>query len=133
MLKTMIALILLGAAAALPAYAQMAPGRGTAPTAHPAPATAQASATGAPRTSAAGQFTTEAAAKAHCPTDTIVWANLSSKAYHTSSERYYGKTKRGAYMCLKEAEAAGFHAPGARASKTATKTGGGSAPTTTKK
>jgi hypothetical protein len=72
---------------------------------------------------ASNQFSSEQAAKAHCPADTIVWVNLgSSKAYHTSSDRYYGKTKHGAYMCQKEAEQTGFHAPGARASKTATKT-----------
>ena len=86
-----------------------------------APAGAGASA--AQSALASNQFSSEQAAKAHCPADTIVWVNLGgSKAYHTSSDRYYGKTKHGAYMCQKEAEQTGFHAPGARASKTATKT-----------
>jgi hypothetical protein len=72
---------------------------------------------------AAGQFSTEQAAKTHCPGDTIVWANTGgSKAYHTSSDRFYGKTKRGAYMCQKEAEQAGFHPAGSRGKKTAAKT-----------
>ena len=57
------------------------------------------------------QFKTEAEAKASCPTDTVVWANLKSKIYHPSTSKVYGKTKQGAYMCEKEATAAGFRAP----------------------
>ncbi|HTV44880.1 MAG TPA: hypothetical protein VMF05_06155 [Stellaceae bacterium] len=71
---------------------------------------------------ASGEFSTEAAAKAHCPGDTVVWANLSgSKAYHLSGNKYYGKTKHGTYMCRKEADQAGFHAAGHRASKSTEK------------
>jgi hypothetical protein len=74
--------------------------------------------TGAP-SAAAGQFASESAARAHCPGDTIVWANLSgSKAYHLSGNKYYGKTKRGAYMCQKEADRTGFHPAGRRAART---------------
>ena len=41
---------------------------------------------------ASNHFSSEQA-EAHCPADTIVWVNLGgSKAYHTSSDRYYGKT-----------------------------------------
>ena len=58
-----------------------------------------------------GQFATEAKAKASCPAESVVWANLRSKVYHASSSKSYGKTKRGAYMCEKEATSAGFHAP----------------------
>jgi hypothetical protein len=58
-----------------------------------------------------GQFATEAEAKAHCPGDTVVWANLTSKVYHFSASRVYGKTKKGAYMCEKESVSAGFRAP----------------------
>ena len=58
----------------------------------------------------AGQFTTEAQAKAHCPSDTVVWANLNSKVYHFSGNRNYGNTKSGAYMCEKDSTAAGFRA-----------------------
>ena len=72
---------------------------------------------------AADQFSSEQAAKSHCPGDAVVWVNLSgSKAYHTKGNRYYGKTKHGAFMCQKEADQAGFHAAGRRAhtkSKTA--------------
>jgi hypothetical protein len=81
------------------------------------PALAQAAATKppatAPSTSASAssaQFHTEAAAKAHCPGDTVVWATLSrSHVYHLSGDRYYGKTRRGAFMCQKDADAAGMH------------------------
>jgi hypothetical protein len=51
----------------------------------------------------AGQFADEASAKAHCATDTIVWVNLPSKVYHFAGTKSYGTTKRGAYMCEKEA------------------------------
>lgn len=54
------------------------------------------------------QFSSVAAAQAHCPNDTVVWANLGSKIYHFSGTRDYGHTKRGAYMC--ERETAGFRA-----------------------
>jgi hypothetical protein len=58
----------------------------------------------------AGEFATEAQAKAHCPGDTIVWANLNSKVYHFAGTHSYGNTKKGAYMCEKDTGAAGFHA-----------------------
>ena len=45
-----------------------------------------------------GEYADEAAAKAHCPGDTVVWVNTSSKAYHMAGDKYYGKTKKGAYM-----------------------------------
>ena len=64
-----------------------------------------------------GQYTTEAAAKASCLLDTVVWVNLKSKVYHASGTKDYGKTKKGAYMCEKESVAAGFRAPKVPASK----------------
>ncbi len=51
----------------------------------------------------AGQFADESSAKARCPTDTVVWVNLPSKVYHFAGTKSYGTTKRGAYMCEKEA------------------------------
>ena len=66
-------------------------------------------------TAPSDQFTTEAAARAHCPGDTVVWATLSrTKAYHLSGDRYYGKTRRGAYMCQKDADKDGMHQVGRR-------------------
>jgi hypothetical protein len=62
------------------------------------------------------EFKTEAEAKEHCPADKLVWANLTSKAYHLSGDKFYGsgKTKRGAYMCQTDADANGFHKSGSR-------------------
>ena len=92
-----------------------------APTPPAAARSTHAARTAAPATSAipAGGYAVESEAKAHCPSDTVVWANTSSKAYHMSGTKYYGKTKHGAYMCLKDADVAGFHGskPGAVAAK----------------
>ena len=108
---SVIAMMLLGVAASGPAWAQTSLSHAKT---LPSPGVAATS-----QTLAAGQFPTEQAAKANCPGDTIVWANTGgSKAFHMSSDRYYGKTKRGAYMCEKQAEAAGYHAAGSRAAKT---------------
>jgi hypothetical protein len=74
-----------------------------------APAQAPAPSTGSP--AAAGQFASEAQAKATCPTDTVVWVNLRSKVYHFSGTHNYGTTKNGAYMCEKETAAQGMRAP----------------------
>jgi hypothetical protein len=64
---------------------------------------------------ASNQFSEESAAKSHCPGDTVVWVNLGgSKAYHLSGDKYYGKTKEGAYMCQKEADQSGYHTAGHR-------------------
>jgi ferredoxin len=57
-----------------------------------------------------GAYATEADAKAKCPTDTIVWANLKSKVWHYAGTADYGKTKKGAYMCEKQASTSGFRA-----------------------
>jgi len=58
----------------------------------------------------ANEFASEGQAKAHCPGDTVVWANLSSKIYHYSGHKDYGTTKRGAYMCERDTAAAGVRA-----------------------
>ena len=60
---------------------------------------------------ASDRFSTPAAAAQHCPNDTVVWSTLShAKVFHLSGSKYYGKTRHGAYICEKEAEAAGYHA-----------------------
>jgi hypothetical protein len=60
--------------------------------------------------SGANEFSTEAQAKARCPSDTVVWVNLTSKIYHFSGTRNYGNTKHGAYMCERDTAAAGMRA-----------------------
>lgn len=39
-----------------------------------------------------------------------VWVNSKSNTYHCQSDRYYGKTKEGAYMTEAEAKVKGAHA-----------------------
>lgn len=52
-------------------------------------------------------FTTQKEAQRHCPADTVVWLNLPTGIYHLKGERWYGRTKNGAYVCEKEADQAG--------------------------
>ncbi|HEY2229056.1 MAG TPA: hypothetical protein VGI22_15250 [Xanthobacteraceae bacterium] len=106
-----------GETVALPAAPAAAPAATPAPTPASAPATKPAAApaakpapTAATAPTGAGEFPAEAQAKAHCPTDTVIWANLKSKIYHFSGSKDYGATKEGAYMCEKDALAQGVRA-----------------------
>ena len=58
----------------------------------------------------ANQFANETLAKARCPRDVVVWANLDSKIYHFTGNKDYGNTKEGAYMCEKDALQQGIRA-----------------------
>lgn len=49
----------------------------------------------------------------NCGATKPVWVNLNTKAYHTSDDPYYGKTKNGKYECAAQANADGYHAAGA--------------------
>jgi hypothetical protein len=74
----------------------------------PKPKKTEAAAPAAPvAATGAGQFAAEAEAKAHCPSDTVVWLNTKSHKYHFSGHKSYGTTKKGAYMCEADAKAAG--------------------------
>ncbi len=147
MLKTVLVLAMLGTTLGLSAQAQTSsagsaagasssPAAKSSPTAPPASssraaAPAAASATSAatpssapaaipPQGLASNQFSSEQAAKSHCPGEAVVWVNLTgSKVYHGAADRYFGKTKHGAFMCQKEADQAGYHAAGAGGSKDA--------------
>lgn len=66
-----------------------------------------ARATAAPAQGDLQLFSTEAAAQKHCPKDEVVWLNTASGIYHEKGMRWYGNTKHGAYVCRKEADAAG--------------------------
>jgi hypothetical protein len=59
------------------------------------------------QTTQLAMFPTEAAAQRHCPRDEVVWLNVPSGIYHEKGMRWYGRTKYGAYVCRKEADAAG--------------------------
>ena len=91
---------------ATPAPAATAPAQAPAPAAAKmAPAKpATATATGA------NQFATEGAAKAHCPSDTVVYVNLKSNIYHFAGHKDYGNLKDGTYMCEKDTAGAGARA-----------------------
>ena len=56
------------------------------------------------------QFATESQAQQHCPKDTVVWLNLPTMIWHYKGQRWYGRTKHGAYVCEKEAAAGGARA-----------------------
>ena len=58
----------------------------------------------------ANQYTTEMLAWAHCPSDTVVWANTHSDIYHFHGTSNYGTTVAGAYMCEHDALAEGMRA-----------------------
>ena len=103
-----------------------APSGGFAPAPAPAPASqpgslfpwqrpaAPAPNVGAPAAARAGDYATELQARAQCPSDTVVWANISTRVYHYSGTRYYGHTRRGAYMCEAQARADGYRASRSR-------------------
>ena len=72
------------------------------------PTTAFASSHAAPVSAGTLQlFASDAAAQKHCPSDEVVWLNTNSGIYHEKGMRWYGRTKSGAYVCKKEADAAG--------------------------
>jgi hypothetical protein len=71
---------------------------------------APASNSGAPSALQAGQYPTELAARARCPSDTVVWVNTPTRIYHYSGARYYGHTLKGVYMCEADARTGGYRA-----------------------
>ena len=58
----------------------------------------------------AQSFTSEPEAQKHCPADIVVWVNTPSGVYHFKGMRWYGNTNRGAYVCQKEGDQAGYRA-----------------------
>ncbi len=81
-----------------------------APAAAPAPAPAPTTYSPAPAATGAGEFTSDQQARAHCPSDTVVWVNTKSGIYHFAGTHNYGNTKHGTYMCEADAKAAGDRA-----------------------
>ena len=88
-----------------------APAAPTVPSPQPPPRSAAPQSGAAP--AGVDQFQSESAAKQACGADAVVWANTSgSKTWHVSGDKYYGHTKRGAYMCQQAAQQAGYHPSG---------------------
>ena len=95
-----------GTAAAQPPAASSPPPR--AATESPAPAARRGTTGAAP--AGANQFSGEAQAKTRCGSDTVVWVNEKTKVYHFTGSKRYGSTKEGAFMCERDAMAAGDRA-----------------------
>jgi len=55
-------------------------------------------------------FVVETEAQKHCPADVVVWVNTPTGIYHFKGMRWYGNTNRGAYVCQKEGDQAGYRA-----------------------
>ena len=45
------------------------------------------------------ELPTAPAARRNCPGDIVVWLNLPTGIYHFRGERWYGRTRSGAYVC----------------------------------
>lgn len=53
------------------------------------------------------QFASEAEARSHCRSDTVVWVNTRTHVYHFAGNAAYGHTKHGAFMCRTDADRTG--------------------------
>ena len=94
-------------------------GSGSSPTATPGTMAMPAATTEAQREKGTLPLAQAAPVPAgmQCSGDVMVWVNLKSKAYHDSTDPYFGRTKNGKYMCKTDAVNAGYHAAGAMHSR----------------
>jgi hypothetical protein len=100
--------------AATPAVAPAPPPVAPAATPAPTPRVTPKPVAAAPKANVgatgAGEFTSDAQARAKCPSDTVVWVNTKSHVYHFAGSHNYGTTKQGTYMCEADAKGAGDRA-----------------------
>jgi hypothetical protein len=92
---------------AAPAAPAAAPAPAPAAAAAPAPAAPAAAAKSAPAPAPSKSSYTPPADAAPGGGPGLVWVNKNSKVYHCPSDRWYGKTKNGAYMSEADAKAQG--------------------------
>jgi hypothetical protein len=55
-------------------------------------------------------FRWERQARAHCPSEIVVWVNTFLHIYHFAGTRYYANTKFGSFECESDARADGNRA-----------------------
>ena len=53
------------------------------------------------------KFASEETAQQHCPRDMVVWLTLPGNTFVVKGDPRFGTTQRGAYMCERDAIAAG--------------------------
>ena len=53
-------------------------------------------------------FGSEPQAQQHCPRDRVVWLNLPTGIYHYKGQKWYARTKHGAFVCKIEADRARY-------------------------
>lgn len=99
-------------AAAAPAAAQS-----TSPMTAASGAASSMASQGAGAMQAAARTPAPIPATLNCGAVKPVWVNLTRKTYHQPGDPFYGKTRRGEYLCPAQAQADGYRPAGGRMMK----------------